>query len=54
MQMVKETGVERHLHRRELSYMDDDGLHSMSNKTLGELRQAARDNKHLTECINVS
>lgn len=32
MRMVKDNGVERRLHRRELAYMDGDALRSMSDK----------------------
>ena len=40
MRLVKDNGVERRLHRRELAYMDADELRSMSDKALGALRLA--------------
>nr|WED68654.1 hypothetical protein PJ912_24210 [Pectobacterium colocasium] len=35
MRLVKDNGVERRLHRRELAYMEGDELRSMSDKALG-------------------
>ena len=40
MRMVKDNGVERRLHRRELAYLSADDLRSMSDKALGALRLA--------------
>ncbi|EPP1216982.1 chromosome partition protein MukB [Morganella morganii] len=54
MRMVKESGVERRLHRRELAYEDADTLRSMSDKALGALRQAVADNEHLRDALRLS
>lgn len=54
MQMVRDNGVERRLHRRELAYMDGDSLRSMSDKALGALRQAVADNEHLRDALRAS
>jgi len=54
MHMVRENGVERRLHRRELAYMDGDSLRSMSDKALGALRQAVADNEHLRDVLRAS
>ncbi|MBN0683529.1 hypothetical protein JTM19_36130, partial [Pseudomonas aeruginosa] len=40
MRLVKDNGVERRLHRRELAYLSADELRSMSDKALGALRLA--------------
>ena len=40
MRMVKDNGVERRLHRRELAYLSADDLRSMSDKALGALRMS--------------
>ncbi len=42
MRMVKDNGVERRLHRRELAYLSADELRSMSDKALGALRRPSR------------
>ncbi|MBD2803875.1 chromosome partition protein MukB [Xenorhabdus szentirmaii] len=54
MRMVKDNGVERRLHRRELAYMDGDDLRSMSDKALGALRLAVADNEHLRDALRLS
>ena len=54
MRSVKDNGVERRLHRRELAYMDGDELRSMSDKALGALRLAVADNEHLRDVLRLS
>ncbi|QTL38665.1 chromosome partition protein MukB [Xenorhabdus budapestensis] len=54
MRLVKDNGVERRLHRRELAYMDSDALRSMSDKALGALRLAVADNEHLRDALRLS
>lgn len=54
MRLVKDNGVERRLHRRELAYMDGDELRSMSDKALGALRLAVADNEHLRDVLRLS
>lgn len=54
MRMVKENGVERRLHRRELAYESGDDLRSMSDKALGALRLAVADNEHLRDVLRLS
>lgn len=54
MRMVKENGVEKRLHRRELAYQSGDDLRSMSDKALGALRQAVADNEHLRDVLRMS
>ncbi|TCV98159.1 chromosome partition protein MukB [Biostraticola tofi] len=54
LRLVKESGVERRLHRRELAYMDGDDLRSMSDKALGALRLAVADNEHLRDVLRLS
>ena len=54
MSLVKDNGVERRLHRRELAYMDGDELRSMSDKALGALRLAVADNEHLRDVLRLS
>ncbi|AYC18883.1 Chromosome partition protein MukB [Dickeya dianthicola] len=54
MRLVKDNGVERRLHRRELAYMSGDELRSMSDKALGALRQAVSDNEHLRDVLRMS
>jgi len=54
MRLVKDNGVERRLHRRELAYMDGDELRSMSDKSLGALRLAVADNEHLRDALRLS
>ncbi|PKE31503.1 chromosome partition protein MukB [Rahnella sp. AA] len=54
MRLVKDNGVERRLHRRELAYMDGDELRSMSDKSLGALRLAVSDNEHLRDVLRLS
>ena len=54
MRMVKDNGVERRLHRRELAYLSADELRSMSDKALGALRLAVADNEHLRDVLRGS
>ncbi|WP_192456744.1 chromosome partition protein MukB [Musicola keenii] len=54
MRLVKDNGVERRLHRRELAYLSGDELRSMSDKALGALRQAVADNEHLRDVLRMS
>ena len=54
MRMVKDNGVERRLHRRELAYLGGDELRSMSDKALGALRLAVADNEHLRDVLRLS
>ncbi|WKZ91142.1 chromosome partition protein MukB [Chimaeribacter arupi] len=54
MRLVKDNGVERRLHRRELAYMSADELRSMSDKALGALRLAVSDNEHLRDVLRLS
>ncbi|MDF7681269.1 chromosome partition protein MukB [Enterobacteriaceae bacterium ESL0689] len=54
MRLVKDNGVERRLHRRELAYLSADELRSMSDKALGALRLAVADNEHLRDVLRVS
>lgn len=54
MRMMKDNGVERRLHRRELAYMSGDELRSMSDKALGALRLAVADNEHLRDVLRLS
>ncbi|EFK3732882.1 chromosome partition protein MukB [Escherichia coli] len=54
MRMVKDDGVERRLHRRELAYLSADDLRSMSDKALGALRLAVADNEHLRDVLRMS
>ncbi|MEA9390660.1 chromosome partition protein MukB [Acerihabitans sp. TG2] len=54
MRLVRDNGVERRLHRRELAYMEADDLRSMSDKALGALRLAVADNEHLRDVLRLS
>lgn len=54
MSMVKDNGIERRLHRRELAYRGADELRSMSDKALGALRLAVADNEHLRDVLRLS
>nr|Q937H2.1 RecName: Full=Chromosome partition protein MukB; AltName: Full=Structural maintenance of chromosome-related protein [Klebsiella pneumoniae]CAD10421.1 MukB protein [Klebsiella pneumoniae] len=54
MRLVKDNGVERRLHRRELAYLSADELRSMSDKALGALRLAVADNEHLRDVLRIS
>lgn len=54
LRLVKENGVERRLHRRELAYLSGDELRSMSDKALGALRLAVADNEHLRDVLRMS
>ncbi|WJV55588.1 chromosome partition protein MukB [Prodigiosinella aquatilis] len=54
MRLVKDNGIERRLHRRELAYLEGDELRSMSDKALGALRLAVADNEHLRDVLRLS
>ncbi|MEG3134155.1 chromosome partition protein MukB [Rouxiella sp. T17] len=54
MRLVKDNGVERRLHRREMAYLSGDELRSMSDKSLGALRLAVADNEHLRDVLRLS
>lgn len=54
LRLVKEHGVERRLHRRELAYLSAEELRSMSDKALGALRLAVADNEHLRDALRFS
>lgn len=54
LKLVKDNGVERRLHRRELAYLSADELRSMSDKALGSLRIAVADNEHLRDVLRAS
>ena len=54
LRLVKDNGVERRLHRRELAYLSADELRSMSDKALGSLRLAVADNEHLRDVLRLS
>ena len=54
LRLVKDNGVERRLHRRELAYLGADELRSMSDKALGALRLAVADNEHLRDILRLS
>ena len=49
MRLVKDNGVERRLHRRELAYLSADELRSMSDKALGALRLKLGKDLNLTD-----
>lgn len=54
MRLVRDNGIERRLHRRELAYLGSDELRSMSDKALGALRLAVADNEHLRDILRLS
>ncbi|WP_421507331.1 chromosome partition protein MukB [Erwinia rhapontici] len=54
LRLVKDNGIERRLHRRELAYLGGDELRSMSDKALGALRLAVADNEHLRDVLRLS
>lgn len=54
LRLVREHGVERRLHKRELAYMSGDELRSMSDKALGALRLAVADNEYLRDTLRLS
>ena len=54
LRLVKDNGVERRLHRRELAYLGGEELRSMSDKALGALRLAVADNEHLRDVLRLS
>ncbi|XNM72842.1 chromosome partition protein MukB [Escherichia coli] len=53
MRMVKDNGVERRLHRRELAYLWADDLRLMSDKALARFLAVA-DNEHLRDVLRMS
>ncbi|WP_058961773.1 chromosome partition protein MukB [Type-E symbiont of Plautia stali] len=54
LRLVKENGMERRLHRREMAYLGGEELRSMSDKALGALRLAVADNEHLRDVLRMS
>lgn len=54
LRLVKQQGMERRLHRRELAYLTTDELRSMSDKALGALRLAVANNEHLRDVLRLS
>lgn len=54
LQLARVHDVERRLHRRELAYLSDNELRSMSDKALGALRLAVADNETLRDALRSS
>jgi len=54
LRLARENDVERRLHKRELAYMTDNELRSMSDKSLGALRLAVADNEDLRDALRLS
>ncbi|NOH79451.1 chromosome partition protein MukB [Vibrio sp. RE86] len=54
LRLARENDVERRLHKRELAYMSDNELRSMSDKSLGALRLAVADNDDLRDALRLS
>ncbi|MDC5822639.1 chromosome partition protein MukB [Vibrio europaeus] len=54
LRLARENDVERRLHKRELAYMSDNELRSMSDKSLGALRLAVADNEDLRDALRLS
>lgn len=54
LRLVRESGAERRLHRRELAWLQGDELRSISDKALGALRIAVADNEHLRDVLRAS
>ncbi|WP_117233228.1 chromosome partition protein MukB [Vibrio maerlii] len=54
LRLAKENDVERRLHKRELAYMTEAELRSMSDKSLGALRLAVADNEDLRDALRAS
>ncbi|MGB2078655.1 MAG: chromosome partition protein MukB [Vibrio sp.] len=54
LQLARLHDVERRLHRRELAYLSDNELRSMSDKALGALRLAVADNETLRDALRAS
>ena len=54
MRIARLNDVERRLHRRELAYLSDNELRSMSDKSLGALRLAVSNNETLRDALRLS
>ncbi|WP_153446969.1 chromosome partition protein MukB [Vibrio algicola] len=54
MRIARLNDVERRLHRRELAYLSDNELRSMSDKSLGALRLAVANNETLRDSLRLS
>lgn len=54
LKLARDHDVERRLHRRELAYLSDNELRSMSDKALGALRIAVADNETLRDALRGS
>ncbi|PHP29644.1 chromosome partition protein MukB, partial [Salmonella enterica subsp. enterica serovar Typhimurium] len=54
MRMVKDNGVERRLHRRDLAYLWGDGLGSVLVRGLGALRLGVAGNGHVRVVVRLS
>ncbi|MEF1290364.1 chromosome partition protein MukB [Vibrio sp. M260118] len=54
LRLARENDVERRLHKRELAYLSDNELRSMSDKSLGALRLAVADNEDLRDALRLS
>ncbi|UPQ87119.1 chromosome partition protein MukB [Vibrio sinaloensis] len=54
LRLARENDVERRLHKRELAYLSDNELRSMSDKSLGALRLAVADNDDLRDALRLS
>lgn len=52
--LSRHADVEKRLNRRELAYLSNDELRSMSDKALGALRTAVMDNEYLRDSLRVS
>lgn len=52
--LSRHADVEKRLNRRELAYLSNDELRSMSDKALGTLRTAVMDNEYLRDSLRVS
>lgn len=54
LRLARLNDVERRLHRRELAYLSDNELRSMSDKSLGALRLAVANNETLRDALRTS
>ena len=54
LRLARLNDVERRLHRRELAYLSDNELRSMSDKSLGALRLAVANNETLRDALRGS
>ncbi|OEF27477.1 chromosome partition protein MukB, partial [Vibrio rumoiensis] len=54
LRLARLNDVERRLHRRELAYLSDNELRSMSDKSLGALRLAVANNEALRDALRTS